>query len=85
MGGGQTLAISIPHLDKFAYIGVFSSGIGLGGGGRRGGDGGHGGHTALDLCGAARGIADLAGSVPQGGRLILDVDAPGGDCQVLRF
>jgi enterochelin esterase-like enzyme len=42
MGGGQTLAISIPHLDKFAYIGVFSSGIGLGGGARRGGAGGDG-------------------------------------------
>src|SRR5689334_3235112 len=27
MGGNQTLNISIPHLDKFAYIGVFSSGI----------------------------------------------------------
>jgi hypothetical protein len=27
MGGGQTLYISIPHLDKFAYIGVYSSGL----------------------------------------------------------
>ena len=27
MGGGQTLNIAIPHLDKFAYIGVFSSGV----------------------------------------------------------
>jgi len=27
MGGGQTLAIGIPHLDKFAYLGVFSSGV----------------------------------------------------------
>jgi enterochelin esterase-like enzyme len=27
MGGNQTLNIAIPHLDKFAYIGVFSSGI----------------------------------------------------------
>jgi enterochelin esterase-like enzyme len=35
MGGGQTLNIAIPHLDKFAYIGVFSSGI-LGGGRGRG-------------------------------------------------
>jgi enterochelin esterase family protein len=26
MGGGQTLNIAIPHLDKFAYIGVYSSG-----------------------------------------------------------
>ncbi len=33
MGGAQTLAIAIPHLDEFAYIGVFSSGIfGMGGG-----------------------------------------------------
>src|SRR5207249_11230051 len=27
MGGNQTLTIAIPHLEKFAYIGVFSSGI----------------------------------------------------------
>ena len=27
MGGGQTLNIGIPHLDKFAYLGVFSSGV----------------------------------------------------------
>jgi enterochelin esterase family protein len=26
MGGGQTLNIAIPHLEKFAYFGVFSSG-----------------------------------------------------------
>ncbi|MBN1154717.1 esterase [candidate division KSB1 bacterium] len=33
MGGAQTLYISIPHLDEFAYIGVFSSGIfGIAGG-----------------------------------------------------
>ena len=31
MGGNQTLNIGIPHLDKFAYIGVFSSGIISGG------------------------------------------------------
>ncbi len=31
MGGSQTLNISIPNLDKFAYVGVYSSGI-LGGG-----------------------------------------------------
>jgi enterochelin esterase family protein len=36
MGGMQTLNIAIPHLDRFAYIGVFSSGL-LGGG--RGGRG----------------------------------------------
>ncbi len=35
MGGSQTLNIAIPHLDQFAYIGVFSSGI-LSGGGARG-------------------------------------------------
>jgi enterochelin esterase family protein len=33
MGGSQTLNIAIPHLDKFAYVGVFSSGV-LGGAGR---------------------------------------------------
>jgi enterochelin esterase family protein len=35
MGGSQTLYAAIPNLDKFAYIGVFSSGL-LGGGGGRG-------------------------------------------------
>ncbi len=39
MGGSQTLNISLPHLDKFAYIGVYSSGL-LGGIGGRGGRGG---------------------------------------------
>jgi enterochelin esterase family protein len=34
MGGSQTLNISFLHLDEFAYIGVFSSGASLGGGGR---------------------------------------------------
>jgi enterochelin esterase-like enzyme len=34
MGGGQTLNIGIPHLEKFAYLGVFSSGVfGITGGG----------------------------------------------------
>ena len=27
MGGGQALAIGIPHLENFAYIGIFSSGV----------------------------------------------------------
>jgi len=27
MGGGQTLNIGVPHLDEFAYLGVFSSGV----------------------------------------------------------
>ena len=37
MGGGQTLTIGIPHLDKFAYLGVFSSGVfGITGGDRGG-------------------------------------------------
>lgn len=27
MGGGHTLNIGIPHLDKFGYLGVFSSGV----------------------------------------------------------
>jgi enterochelin esterase-like enzyme len=38
MGGGQTINIAIPHLDKFAYIGVYSSGV-FGITGRRGADG----------------------------------------------
>jgi enterochelin esterase family protein len=36
MGGSQTLNIAIPHLDKFAYVGVFSSGLIGGFGGGRG-------------------------------------------------
>jgi enterochelin esterase family protein len=33
MGGAQTLSIAIPHLDKFAYFGVYSSGVfGIAGG-----------------------------------------------------
>jgi enterochelin esterase-like enzyme len=37
MGGSQTLNIAIPHLEKFGYVGVFSSGlIGSFGGGRGG-------------------------------------------------
>jgi enterochelin esterase family protein len=27
MGGAQTLDIAIPHLDQYAYFGVFSSGV----------------------------------------------------------
>jgi len=27
MGGGQALNIALPHLDRFAYLGVFSSGV----------------------------------------------------------
>jgi enterochelin esterase family protein len=27
MGGGQTLNIAVPNLDKFAYVGVYSSGV----------------------------------------------------------
>lgn len=27
MGGNQTLNIAVPHLDKFAYVGVYSSGL----------------------------------------------------------
>ena len=37
MGGGQTLNIGIPQLDKFAYLGVFSAGVfGIKGGNRPG-------------------------------------------------
>ena len=32
MGGSQTLNVAFLHLEKFAYIGVFSSGASLGGG-----------------------------------------------------
>ena len=38
MGGGQTLNIGIPNLEKFGYLGVFSSGVfGITGGNRGGG------------------------------------------------
>jgi len=38
MGGGHTLAIGIPNLEKFGYLGVFSSGVfGIAGGGPGGG------------------------------------------------
>ena len=36
MGGGQTLTAAFETLDKFAYIAVFSSGAGVGSGGRGG-------------------------------------------------
>jgi len=37
MGGGQTLTIGIPNLEKFGYLGVFSSGVfGITGRGRDG-------------------------------------------------
>jgi enterochelin esterase-like enzyme len=37
MGGGQTLNIGIPNLEKFGYLGVFSSGVfGITGGNRGG-------------------------------------------------
>lgn len=37
MGGAHTLSIAIPHLEQFAYFGVFSSGVfGIAGGGRGG-------------------------------------------------
>jgi enterochelin esterase family protein len=34
MGGGQTLNIAIPQLDKFGYVGVFSAGLSGGGAGQ---------------------------------------------------
>src|SRR6185503_18385689 len=37
MGGSQTLNVGIPNMDKFAYLGVYSSGIfGITGGNRSG-------------------------------------------------
>jgi enterochelin esterase-like enzyme len=39
MGGAHTLNIAIPHIDEFAYVGVFSSGIfGIAGGPAPGGE-----------------------------------------------
>jgi enterochelin esterase family protein len=38
MGGGQTATVTMVNLDKFSYIGLFSGGAAVGGGGRgRGG------------------------------------------------
>jgi enterochelin esterase-like enzyme len=46
MGGGQTLNIAIPHLEKFGYVGVYSAGIfGITGGGRGGAPGATAGQT----------------------------------------
>jgi enterochelin esterase-like enzyme len=50
MGGSQTLNIAFLHPDWFAYVGVFSSGASLGGGGRgaSGSSGGRGGQPGQD-------------------------------------
>jgi len=39
MGGGQAFYVGLPNADKFAWVGVFSTGLfgGIGGGGGRGG------------------------------------------------
>lgn len=47
MGGAQTLYVAIPHLDKFGYIGVYSSGLfGIPGGAPAGGRGRGGANAA---------------------------------------
>jgi enterochelin esterase family protein len=62
MGGYQTLNIAIPHLDRFAYIGVFSSGIfdGVGARGAAPSSFGEGWEkqniASLDNAGAKRGV-----------------------------
>ncbi len=45
MGGGQAFYVGLPNADKFAWVGVFSSGLfgGIGGGGMGGARGGRGG------------------------------------------
>ena len=48
MGGSQTLNIAIPNLTDYAYVGVFSSGVLSGGGGR-----GRGAAPAADAAPAA--------------------------------
>jgi enterochelin esterase-like enzyme len=62
MGGYQTLNIAVPHLDQFAYVGVFSSGI-FDNGGARGAAPAQFGHTwetqnlaSLDNAAARRGV-----------------------------
>jgi enterochelin esterase-like enzyme len=47
MGGSQTLNIAIPNLTDYAYVGVFSSGVLSGGGGR-----GRGAAPAADVAAA---------------------------------
>jgi enterochelin esterase-like enzyme len=53
MGGSQTLNIAFSHLDEFAYIGVFSSGI-LGRGGSSNWEEAHA--AALDNAGLKKGL-----------------------------
>jgi enterochelin esterase-like enzyme len=45
MGGGQAFYVGLPNADKFAWVGVFSTGLfgGIGGGGGMGGRGARGG------------------------------------------
>jgi enterochelin esterase family protein len=61
MGGGQTLAIGIPHLSDFAYLGVFSSGVfgitGEGPGAERGRHWERDNAAALDNAAAREGLA----------------------------
>ena len=52
MGGNHTLLIGIPHLDKFAYIGVYSSGL-FGGGPGPGAPAAAPGAAAAPAAGAA--------------------------------
>lgn len=51
MGGSQTLNIAIPHLDKYAYVGVFSSGL-------------IGGFPALAAAGRGAAAAPVAPAAP---------------------
>lgn len=60
MGGGQTLNIGIPNLEKFGYLGVYSSGVfGIAGGNRGGGNNPPAGPTFEEQHQAKLGNADL--------------------------
>ena len=65
LGGSQTLNIVIPHLDKFSYIGVFSSGLlGAFGGGRGGGRGATGASGAAVSVAAPTAAATATAAPP---------------------
>lgn len=67
MGGGQTLTAAFATLDKFAYIGVFSSGAGIGSGGN---DWEERHKTVLDDAGLKKGIDLIWFSTGKDDRLI---------------
>ena len=93
MGGGQTLNIAIPNLDKFAYMGVFSSGVfGITGGGRGGALAANSGPSweeqhrdALDNAKAKKGLKLIWFSTGKDDSLHRDFARHGRDAQATRL